>query len=153
MKTAKAKSFPKILVVHTKKGILRPRRVGTLVALKTDDGVVRVGYAKCRVMKDRFDNVVGCDTALSRAARSLYSPETVRDLVMPNSMENDMKSFLGRASVFFKSKVLNVSGLTPEKVAEYIEVVGLPSSRVMEYIQEWKAGKSAKSKKSLKKVG
>ena len=121
------KTLPRIIAVHTRLGKKKILRNGTLVAFKADDGVVRIGYSKCNMYKDRFDRGVGYSTAFGRACSLLYDPKIVAHLKLPFTLEDDMKSFIGKACAFFKTNK--------------VEVVGMNQEVVNTYIKDWKAAK------------
>ena len=74
----------------------RKHKVGVIVGLKQDDGVVRVGWSKCNLKKDRFSFAEGMSLAQARAIKMADSPK------LPACLEKKTRQFGSRCLRYFK---------------------------------------------------
>lgn len=81
------------------------RPVGLVISFKDEANIVRVGWSKCNTKLEQFDKHIGINKAISNTY-SLESAEFISrngtSKVLPNSLREDVKEMVERASRYFK---------------------------------------------------
>lgn len=84
------------------------QKVGMLVAVPFDDGVVCIGWSKVNTKYDKFDREIAFSLAFTRAVLDT-------DLPVPLSIESQYYKFVNRVARYYKDKLViyNHSILVP----------------------------------------